>query len=124
MDWLSEMRERHRSGYVPAGICLSCRRGEAGCIGGRFGNKCANRIDNTPTKEERLEGYAELFCRLCRTRKEPERGDLLGAAISRRKFLREQIGIAEAAIRSVEDGRPVEMDTENIRIIRRLRWEL
>lgn len=126
MDWLSEIRDRHRGGYRPSGKCLSCRRGEDRCIGGRYRNDCSNYIDNTPTDGEYLEKYGRLLMDLFSAEGEPLRGDLLGAALSRRTFLRIQMKTSEKTLRAVEDLRYstfTETD-ERRRIIRRLRWEL
>lgn len=125
-DWLKDFRDRHRTGYVHAGICLSCRRGEAGCTGGRHRNECPNYLDNTPTPGEMLEGYGRLLMDLLAAEGEPRRGDLLGAALSRREYLRDCMDIEEKTLRAVEDmrcGAFPETD-ERRRIIRSLRWEL
>lgn len=55
---------------------------------------------------------------------EPERGDLEGAARSRRFFLRNVIGIAEERLRQAEDAQHVPQTEANVRSLRRLRWEL
>jgi hypothetical protein len=126
MDWLSEIRDRHRGRYQPYGKCLSCRRGKAGCIGGRYKNDCQNYIDNTPIPREHLEEYGRLVMDLLSAEREPLRGDLLGAALSRRKFLRFYLKIEEKTLRAVEDLRYSSFPEtdERRRIIRRLRWEL
>lgn len=123
MEWLKELQGRHTSGYVHAGICLSCRRGESGCKSGRFRNNCPYYMDNTPTKEEYLEQYACLVQKMFEAEGEPARGELYGAAQSRRKFLRGFLDINEDLIRAVEDS--VYQDNWlNERDLRRLRWEL
>lgn len=123
MEWLKEFQGRHTSGYVHAGICLSCRRGESGCKNGRFRNSCPYYLDNTPTQEEYLEQYATIIQKLFMAEGEPARGDLYGAAQSKRKLMCGHLGITEEKIRAVEDS--LFVDTElNKRDLRRLRWEL
>ena len=123
MKWMNEFKELHRNGYVHAGKCLSCRRDKETCLGGRYRNECQNYADNTPTKEEYLKQYAALLKELFAAEGEPTRGDLYGAAQSRRIFLRNWAGIDERDIRSAEDRQYADSE-ENRRDLRRLRWEL
>ncbi|MBQ2641740.1 MAG: hypothetical protein IJG15_07065 [Lachnospiraceae bacterium] len=123
MEWMNEFKKLHRSGYIPVGKCLSCRRDKDTCPGGRFRNECPNYQDNTPTTAEYLDQYAELLAELFAAAGEPERGDLYGAAQSRRNFLRNWAGIDERDIRTAEDGQYTDTE-ENRRDLRRLRWEL
>lgn len=124
MDWLSELRERHRSGYIEAGKCLSCRRGKDGCPGGRFRNSCPNYLDNFLTREEAVKAYTELLRKLFAAEGEPARGELYGAAQSRRSYLRERAGVREEDLRRAENALGIERTEENNRDLRRLRWEL
>lgn len=123
MEWLKEFQGRHTSGYVHAGICLSCRRGESGCKSGRSRNSCPYYMDNTPTKEEHLEQYATIIQKLFMAEGEPARGDLYGAAQSKRKLMCGFLGITEEEIRTVEDSE-FTYNELNERDLRRLRWEL
>lgn len=123
MEWLKEFQGRHTSGYVHAGICLSCRRGESGCKSGRFRNSCPYYLDNTPTKEEHLEQYAGLVQKMFMAEAEPARGDLYGAAQSKRKLMCSLMNISEEEIRTAEDSVYVANEL-NERDLRRLRWEL
>ena len=123
MEWLKELQERHTSGYAHKGICVSCKRGESACLGGRFKNVCPNYVDPTPTKGEHLEKYAALIRKMFEAEGEPARIELYGAAQSRRKFLCGYLNINEDLIRAVEDS--VYQDNWlNERDLRRLRWEL
>ena len=123
MEWLKELQGRHTSGYVHAGICLSCRRGESGCKSGRFRNNCPYYLDNTPTKKEYLEQYAGLVQKMFMAEGEPARGDLYGAAQSKRKLMCSLLNISEEEIRTAEDSVYVANEL-NERDLRRLRWEL
>ena len=123
MEWLKAFQGRHTSGYVHAGICLSCRRGESGCKSGRSRNSCPYYMDNTPTKEEHLEQYASLVKSMFAAEGEPARGDLYGAAQSKRKLMCGFLGITEEEIRTVEDAE-FTYNELNERDLRRLRWEL
>lgn len=123
MEWLKAFQGRHTSGYVHAGICLSCRRGESGCKSGRFRNSCPYYMDNTQTKEEHLEQYASLVKSMFAAEGEPARGDLYGAAQSKRKLMCGFLGITEEEIRTVEDSE-FTYNELNERDLRRLRWEL
>lgn len=123
MEWLKELQGRHTSEYVHAGICLSCRRGESGCKSGRFRNNCPYYMDNTPTKEEYLEQYADLVQKMFMAEGEPARGDLYGAAQSKRKLMCSLLNISEEEIRTAEDSVYVANEL-NERDLRRLRWEL
>lgn len=123
MEWLKAFQGRHTSGYVHAGICLSCRRGESGCKSGRSRNSCPYYMDNTPTKEEHLEQYASLVKSMFAAEGEPARGDLYGAAQSKRKLMCGFLGITEEEIRTVEDSE-FTYNELNERDLRRLRWEL
>lgn len=123
MDWLNEVRESHRTGYAPVGKCIACRR-KQNCPGGRFKNECPNYLDPIPTRQEYMEQYGALLQRLVSARGEPERGDLLGTALSRRTLLREHIGITEVELREVEDTQPSLLEEPEQRTLRRLRWQL
>ena len=120
---MTKFRESHMCGYTHAGICISCRRGRENCLGGRFRNTCKNYLDNTPTIEEYVEQYAILIRKLFAAEGEPTRGDIYGAAQSKRKFLRVWIEVNEEMLRAAEDAAFVAGE-ENERDLRRLRWEL
>lgn len=123
MEWMNEFKKLHRSGYVSAGKCLSCRRGKDACPGGRFQNECPNYLDNMSTTAEYLDQYAALLTELFAAKGEPARGDLYGAAQSRRKFLRNWMDICEEDIRTAEES-VYQAGEQNERDLRRLRWEL
>ncbi len=123
MDWLNEFKDLHRGGYVHQGKCLSCRHDKGTCPGGRYRNECQNYADNTPTREEYLKQYAALLKELFTAEGEPARGDLYGAAQSRRKFLKNWMEICEDDIRTAEDL-VFPGGERNERDLRRLRWEL
>lgn len=123
MDWLKELQERHTSGYVNKGICVSCMRGSSACPGGRFKNACPNYVDPTPTKGEHLEKYADLIRKLFAAEGTQERLELYGAAQSRRKFMCGYLGIEENLIRAVEDL-AYQDNWRNEWDLRRLRWEI
>ena len=123
MDWLSGFLDRRKGGYTKYGICFSCRRAGGNCPPERFANSCPNYEDNAPTRTEYLSQYAALLREMFAAEEEPARGDLYGAAQSRRKFLKSVAGIREEALRDVEDAQYWETE-QNARDIRRLRWEL
>ena len=80
-------------------------------------------MDNTPTKEEYLEQYAGLVQKMFMAEGEPARGDLYGAAQSKRKLMCSLLNISEEEIRTAEDSVYVANEL-NERDLRRLRWEL
>ena len=123
MDWLDEFKSAHRTGYAHKGKCLSCRRDRETCPGGRYRNECPNYVDNSPTKEEYLKQYSALLKELFAAEGEPARGDLYGAAQSRRKFLQNWMKIGEKDIRAAEDS-AYHAGEQNERDLRRLRWQL
>lgn len=134
MPGFEELRGRHMHGYVPAGLCLSCRHGwhfqkdgkrggGPGCMGrGYGGSTCPDYADPTPTTQEYREIYKRELAALCAKDTRLEKLRRFGSVQRRREYLRDVIGLGEDDLRRIEEE-VLELAGDE-ETLRKLRWEL
>lgn len=134
MDGLEELRGRHTHGYVPSGLCLSCRHGwhyqkdgirgnGPGCRGRGYGASiCPDYADPSPTAQEYMAIYKRELEAIYAKGTRFEKLRRFGSAQRRREYLRDVIGLGEDDLRRIE-GEVLELAGDE-ETLRKLRWEL